>query len=262
MENVENVTTEEVENVATEENEVVDSVNESVKAEAVPTSKESKWAAFGAKVKEWGRKKIVNLKRKPQNIAFFVLIVSTLMYLLSLSTLSPGPTKDFSAVSWLGFCIFVNALFSILVLVLFLGIFPKHPKVNKKTGKKTRISISKIVLTALFIAVMIAMDILYYIILTGAISGNEKIFFSSAAEAQKYAQYLSPGFDLSTLDGNTGAKTYLLSSLNICIAHIVLVGLGALLLATLPLYKKLILKINTKKDIELGEAKEVIDIED
>lgn len=214
------------------------------------------------KVKEWFRKQLVNLKRKPQNIALLVLAISSIFYLLSLSTLSPGPTQDFSGTTWLGFCIFVNALFSILVLVLYLGIFPKYPKVNKKTGKKSYISIPKIVLTVLFMAVMIAMDILYYMILIGTMKGNEAKFFSTAAEAQKYIQYLTPGFDVSTMEGNLNAKPYLLASLSVSIAHIVLVGISAILLATLPLYKKLILKINTSKIVDFNENQEVIDIAD
>ncbi|MGN0805470.1 MAG: hypothetical protein ACI4MC_00405 [Candidatus Coproplasma sp.] len=255
---------ENIENVAVEEKETVEAVENSENVEATATEPQavSKSTVVKAKLKEWFRKKIVNLKRKPQNIAFLVLIISTVYYLLSLSTLSPGPTQDFSQVTWLGFCIFVNALFSILVLVLFLGIFPKYPKVNKKTGKKTYISIAKIVLTALFMLAMIAMDILYYQILVGTIAGNEAKFFASAAEAQKYISYLTPGFDVTSLNGNEGAKPYLLSSLTVSIVHIVLVGISGILLATLPLYKKLILKINTSKEVDFNNSQEVIDIED
>lgn len=235
---------------------------ETVEASATEPQTKSKGEVIKTNLKEWFRKKIVNLKRKPQNIALFVLAISSVFYLLSLSTLSPGPTQDFSGVTWLGFCIFVNALFSILVLVLYLGIFPKYPKVNKKTGKKTYISIPKIVLTVLFMVALIAFDILYYSILVGAIKGNETKFFASAAEAQKYIQYLTPGFDVTTLNGNVNAKPYLLSSLSVSIAHIVLVGISGLLLATLPLYKKLILKINTSKDIDFNNNQEAIDIAD
>lgn len=254
---------ENIENVAVEEKETVETVDNSENVEATATEPQtkSKGAVIKAKIKEWFRKKIVNLKRKPQNIAFLFLAISSIFYLLSLNTLSPGPTKDFSDAGWLGFCIFVNALFSILVLVLYLGIFPKYPKVNKKTGKKTYISIPKIVLTVLFIAAMIAMDILYYKILVGQMFNSPGKFFSSAAEAQKYAAYINPEIDLATIDFSKH-KTYLLGSLSVSITHIVLVGISALLLATLPLYKKLILKINTSKDIELGATKEVIDIAD
>ncbi|MGN1104263.1 MAG: hypothetical protein ACI4QI_05240 [Candidatus Coproplasma sp.] len=247
MENNENVAVEEI---------------ETVEATATEPQTPSKGTAVKSKAKEWFRKQIVNLKRKPQNIALFVLAISSIFYLLSLSTLSPGPTKDFSGTTWLGFCIFVNALFSILVLVLYLGIFPKYPKVNKKTGKKSYISIPKLVLTALFMIAMIVMDILYYQILVGTMAGNEAKFFASAAEAQKFINNITPGFDISTLEGNTAAKPYLLASLNVSIAHIVLVGISGVLLATLPLYKKLILKINTSKEVDFNNNDTVIDITD
>lgn len=255
---------ENIENVADENITTVDSTDstENIEEVAAVSVVDEPKPTFGAKVKEWFRKQIVNLKRKPQNIAFVLLLITSVFYLLSLSTLSPGPVTDFSTVSWLGFCIFVNALFSILVLVLYLGIFPKYPKVNKKTGKKRRINIAMIVLTAIFLAVMVAMDIWYYTILVNTMSGNEAIFFSSAAEAQKYQQYLSEGFDVTTLDGNTSARSYLITSLHITIAHIVLVAITAILIATLPLYKRLILKINTAKKIESGAANMELDIED
>ena len=48
-------------------------------------------------------------------------------------------------------------------------------------------------------------------------------------------------------------------SLTLAITHVVLVGIEAILLATLPLYKKLILKINTKKVIEENKLSEEID---
>lgn len=53
---------------------------------------------------------------------------------------------------------------------------------------------------------------------------------------------------------------YVQSSLNIAIAHIVLIAISAVLLATLPLYSKLIMKINTKKVIASTEMKENIDV--
>lgn len=251
MENNEIAVVEEVETVKAAEN------SQTVEVIAAQPQSKAKQSGFKAKAKEWFRKKIVNLKRKPQNIALFVLAISSIFYLLSLSTLSPGPTQDFSSVTWLGFCIFVNSLFSILVLVLYIGIFPKHPKVNKKTGKKSYVSIPKIVLTVLFIAAMIAMDILYYVILKSQIDGNPGKFFPSAEEALKY----NPAWDLTNVKFEN-YKPYLFGSLSVCIAHIVLVGISAILLATMPLYKKLIMKIDTSKQVDFSNAKEVIDIEE
>ena len=57
-------------------------------------------------------------------------------------------------------------------------------------------------------------------------------------------------------------RDYLVKALNLDIAHMVFLGISALLLATLPLYKKLIMKIDTSKVVESTEIKEVIDTED
>ena len=46
------------------------------------------WSNFKAGLKEWFRKQIVNLKRRPSNIAFLFLIVSSLIYILSLGSIS------------------------------------------------------------------------------------------------------------------------------------------------------------------------------
>ena len=127
--------------------------------EPAPAAPEKKPGAK-AKIKEFFRKKIVGLKRKPQNIAFFFLIVTSLFYLLSLNVLSPGPYVDFRETSWLGLCVFISTLFSILVLILFLNTFPKYPKVNKKTGKKSYVNYVMMALTFAFIAAMIVANIL------------------------------------------------------------------------------------------------------
>ena len=134
---------------------------------------ESKKIGVGAKIKEWCRKQIVNLKRKPQNIALFVLFVTSILFLMSLNTFSYVAFKSFNDVAWLGLCIFVSTLFSILVLVLYLNTFPKYPKVNKKTGEKHYINFVMMVLVFLFIAAMIAVDIIFFVILRGRIAGRE-----------------------------------------------------------------------------------------
>lgn len=218
--------------------------------------------SIGAKIKEWFRKRIVNLKRKPQNIAFIFLVITSIMFLMSLNTFSYVAFKSFSDVPWLGLCIFVSTLFSILVLVLFLNTFPKYPKVNKKTGKKRYINYVMMALVFVFIAAMIAVDIVYYQILVGRIAGREDMFFQTMAQANRYKNYWGPEFTAAKLEESTRYASQLVSSLNLAIAHVVMLGISAILLATLPLYKKLILKINTKKEIADNNIKEVIDTED
>ena len=123
----------------------------------------------------------------------------------------------------LGFPVFVNMLFCILVLLLYLWSFPKRKKPNY----------IMIALTFIFMGVMIALDIVFHINLAKAADN-----LSSAERA---------------------ALPFIDKSLTLAIVHVVFVGISAVLLATLPLYKKLIMKINTRKVVESTEIKEEID---
>lgn len=243
------------ENTVTEQNEVV--VDEQ---KATPVKQKE---GFGAKVKEWFRKQGVSLKRKPQKIAFLFFIISTVMYLIGLNVLSPGPVKNFGSKPYLGLSVFVTTLFSILVLVLFMNTFPKRGIRYKKNGKKHSMNYIMLALTFVFVLVMFLMDLLYYKQLTGCIAGNESTFFKDASQASKYVKYFAEDVTLDTIAYDpTNYKSYLVSALQLDIAHMVFLGISALLLATLPLYKKLIMKINTSKVVEGTEIKEVIDTED
>lgn len=243
------------ETAVTEQNEVV--VDEQ---KATPAKQKE---SFGAKIKEWFRKQGVSLKRKPQKIAFLFFVISTVMYLIGLNVLSPGPVKNFGSKPYLGLSVFVTTLFSILVLVLFMNTFPKRGIRYKKNGKKHSMNYIMLALTFVFVLVMFLMDILYYKQLTGCIAGNESTFFKDASQASKYVKYFAEDVTLDTIAYDpTNYKSYLVSALQLDIAHMVFLGISALLLATLPLYKKLIMKINTSKMIERTEIKEVIDTED
>lgn len=184
----------------------------------------------GSAIKEWFRKFTVKLKHRPMNIAFFVMIVSTILYLCSLGNYSQGAIT-YSTVSWLGLSIFVNTLFCILSLLLFMNAFPKRAKKPK---------VVMLVLFFLFVAAMITFDVLFYVR-----AGN--VYFAELADPAKNMGKISK---------------YMQPALNATIAHIVLVGLGAILTATYPLYGKLLNMINTKKVIESTEIKEVIETED
>jgi len=215
---------------------------------------------FSARAKEWLRKKIVILKRKPQRIAFLFFVITSVIYLIGLNTFSPGPVKDFSGQPWLGLSVFVNTLFSILILVLMLNAFPKRGKFYKKLNKKLSVNIVMLVLVFVFAAAMIFFDVLYYKQLLGCIAGNESKFFSTMEQAEKYKTYWSSNFS-GALD-SSNYKSYLAGSFTLDIVHIVFLGISVLLLATLPLYKKLIMKINTRKEVASTEIKETIDTED
>ena len=244
--------------VATEEVAVADeTVVEKVESTPEKPQKES----FKAKFKEWLRKQCVSLKRKPQKIAFLFFIISTLVYLIGLNVVSQGPIDDFQRTAYLGLSVFIVTLFSVLVLVLFMNTFPKHGIAYKKGGKKHSMNYIMLALTFLFVAAIIAFDVLYYVQMTKMIETNATKFFLTMSQANQYKKYLPADFTEASLKPDA-YKPYLLKSLNLSIAHIVLISISAIALATLPLYKKLIMKINTAKVVESTEIKEEIDTED
>lgn len=201
---------------------------EVVEADVQPSpEKPSKASKVGAAIKEGFRKFVVNLKRRPMNIAFFVLIVSTLVNLLLLGSYAQVAIDLDYGSEGQGLCVFVNQLFCILSLMLFLNSFPKREKKPK---------VPMLVVLGVFIAVMLAVDI-YLIIVWDA---------NFAADASYYVrtEAFKEAFDASW----TGV-----------IVHAAILGLAAILTATYPLYGKLINKINTKKAVETNEIKEEID---
>lgn len=217
----------------------------------------------GTKSKETLRKQTVNLKRKPQRIPFLFLLVTSVFYLFCLNDFSRTSSATLFDIDWLGLCVFVNSLFSILVLVLFMNAFPKHPIVNKKTGKKHKVNITMLVLGFVFIGIMIFMDAFYiYQFLNKAIAGRESLIFSTVDEAKNFSKYLSSGFLANPELDLTRYKDYILRSYTYAIAHIVLLGVTIIVYALLPLFKKLLMKINTRKVIEENNITEVIDTED
>ena len=184
-------------------------------------NKPSKGKQVGAAIKEWFRKRIVALKRAPHNIPLVYMVIVSFVWLVCLFTFSQA--VDASAANYTGIAVFLTTLFSILVLALFLSAFPKRKKPN----------IVFIVLVFVFMVIIILSDFLYY--------------------------YMETTF-LSTRDPSFAAgKPFIGKSLTLSITHMVLVGVGIILLATLPLYKKLLLKINTKKVIESNDLSEELD---
>lgn len=203
-----------------EDNNTVTATNES----AQPVEKKE---SFGAKIKEWFRKKIVALKRQTNVIPLFLFLITSLIYLLSLAAFSRTAMEGFPNGDMLGFPVFVNCLLSILIVVLHLNAFPK---------RKKKINIPNYVLVYVFAAILLAMDILYYIKVGAIVAKNGQ----TIAEAQDYVK--------------TAAA--------VSIVHIVFLGISVIALATLPLYSKLIMKINTSKVIEESQLDEVIETED
>lgn len=203
----------------------------------------------GAKTKEYFRKQVVALKRKPQKIAFIFLAIVAIYNLLTLTKYSNAIITYAQGVDWIGLLVFVNTLFSILILVAYLNAFPKLKKHNSKVvvtmtegGVKLHINILMIVVVVLMAAAMIVCEGFYYHIMNATCI--EKFGGGITAELKPAARLMQGTLPLS-------------------IAHIVLLGVFLLLLFTLPLYRKLIMKINTSVKVDSSASKiEGIDLQD
>lgn len=175
-------------------------------------------------IKEFFRKSLVSLKRSPQAIAMIALAVAFLIYSLNLTSIANTTARI--GLPNMGQCEFAAMLFSILAFVVFLRSFPKRQKANK------------VMLGLLFFmfALLIFVDIVYLTRIQEAV--------------------LNPSNPL-VIDVGTA---YVAVAINTVVAHIVCIGICAVLVATMPLYGKLLKKINTSIDVEGNGEMEAIDI--
>ena len=174
--------------------------------------------------KEMVRKFFVSLKRRPQNIPLVALLITFLVYSLNLTSISNTTAKIQGP--QMGLCGFVTMLLSILSFVCFLNAFPKRQKTN----------VPMLVLYFVMLAIVIFADIMYNTRIISAITrADNPIVITKSTE-------------------------YIIKAQNIVIVHIVLVGVTALLTALLPVYSKLIRKINTSVTVEDNGDLDVIDI--
>lgn len=187
-------------------------------------SKKQTSAAPRKGFKEFIRKFIVSLKRSPQNIAMLALAVAFLVYSLNLTAIS-NTTARINSPN-MGQCEFAAMLFSILAFVCFLRSFPKRQKANK-------------VMLGLLILMLVGLVFVDCVYLTRI--------------AQAIARVDNP-LEISV------ETAYIAIAHNAIVAHIVCIGICAVLLAALPLYGKLLKKINTSIDVEGNGEMEVIDI--
>ena len=165
-------------------------------------------------IKEAIRKGIVNLKRKPQTIPMVMLLVSFVVYSFNLTNMSNTTAKIQGA--GMGLCQFCIMLFSLLSFVCMLNAFP--------TRKKPVVPM--VVLMFVMFGVIVYCDIHYCNAIMAALTRAE-----------------SP----IVLDVNT---VYIANAYNMLQTFMILMGVTAVLVLTLPLYSKLIRKINTSVDVE------------
>lgn len=177
--------------------------------------------------KEFIRKFLVSIKRKPQNIAMFILLVGFVFFSLNLTSISD--TTALINTANMGQCEFCMMLFSILSFVVFMRAFPKRQKVK----------IPMLVLTFLFLGIIIFTDVVYLLRINEALT----------REANRIV-----------INYETGKNMFIDNAWRTLNIYLVFVGIVVLLLATLPIYSKLLKKINTSIDVEGNTNMTAVDL--
>ena len=177
--------------------------------------------------KEFIRKFLVSIKRQPQNIAMFILLVGFVFFSLNLTSISD--TTALINTANMGQCEFCIMLFSILAFVVFLRSFPKRQKVK----------VPMLALTFLFLGIIIFMDIVYLSRINEALTREENRII---------------------INYEAGTNLFIANAWSTLIVYLIFVGIVVFLLATLPVYSKLLKKINTSIDVEGNMNMTVVDI--
>lgn len=179
---------------------------------------------FVAGLKESFRKLLVSLKRRPHIIPLLVFVLAFLVYSLNLMNISDTTAKIQG--KGMGLCGFATMLFSLLSLLCFLNAFPHRKKVN----------VPMLVLAFLMIGVILFCDF-YYI---------------SAIDAARFREASPIVIGKNTL--------YIAKAYNMLHDHRIILIVGVALTALLPLYSKLLRKINTSVSVEDNGKLDAIDI--
>lgn len=185
---------------------------------------ETKAAKKAAKMPEFLRKLFVSLKRRPSIIALLVLAVGFLLYSLNLTQISNTTAKIQGA--GMGLCGFATMLFSMLSLVCALNAYPRRKKPV----------IPMLILAVLMLGLVVFCDVQY-----------RDIIFKA------YSREVDPIIiDASTI--------YIKHAYDMLMTHIVIEIIGTALLLLVPLYSKLLGKINTSVTVEDYGKLDAIDI--
>lgn len=178
---------------------------------------------FAAGVKEFLRKQIVTLKRNPSIIPLLMLVASFLVYSLNLTDVSDTTAKIQGA--GMGLCQFCIMLFSLLSMLCMLNSFPRRKKPN--------------------VPMIVIMGVMFVTMIYCCIHYRNAIFAALYRE-------VSP---IPMTDYITGAY-------NMLGTFMVMICITAGLVALLPVYSKLLKKINTSVNVEDNGEMEAIEIED
>lgn len=201
--------------------------------EKVEIGKDTETAKKPNRIKEFFRKFLVSLKRRPQNIAMFVYIVGLLIYTLNLTSVSN--TTAYIQKTPMGLCGFVAVLFSVLGFVCMINVYPKRQK-------------PKYVMLVLFFimsACIIVADIVYGARLNEGIDAHLATFTTAEQIAQFKIKY-----------------SYCYTVRGMLIAHMIIVAVSAVTFAVSPLIGKALKKIDTSVKVEYNSDIGTIDGED
>ena len=171
-------------------------------------------------MREFFRKRLVTLKRKPHQIALVVLGIAFVYFTLNLTNFSNTTARVNR--SGMGLAQFAMVLFSTLSVVCFMNAFPHRKKVR----------IPMLVLMFIMLAVIVAAGYVY----EGQING-----------------YIADGMDVVKYPSILSAK-------HVLHAHRIILVVAAALTALLPVYTPLLRAINTNIDVEGNGEMGTIDI--
>ena len=175
-------------------------------------------------LKEMVRKFIVALKRRPHMIPLVTFVIAFLIYTLNLSQVSNTTAKLQSA--GMGLAGFAVMLFSMLSMVSFMNAFPYRKPVNKPM----------LILMFVMNAIIIVADA-FYINAVNVVQSNPDTMVTIAKDTL-YIEY---------------ARYYLT-------VHIVVLAVALVLTVLLPVYSKLLRKINTNIEVESNADMGAIDL--
>ena len=175
-------------------------------------------------IKEFFRKRLVALKRKPQTIALLAFGLAFVYYSLNLTKISD--TTAYINLPGMGLAGFATMLFSILLMVCFMNAFPHRKKVN----------VPMLALMFVLVGIIIYAGVFYQGRITEALT--------------REVNPITVGAD----------KAYIQAAMNMLSVHRIILIVGVALVALLPVYSKLLKKINTNVDVADNGGMEAIDI--
>ncbi len=183
-----------------------------------------KKTSLKSRIQESARRRVVSLKRKPSTIPMTVLVIAFLVFSLNLTSMSNTTAKIQG--SNMGLAQFAIMLLSLLSILCLMNAFPRRKKTN----------IPMLVLMFLMLGGMVLCDIHYRNAIWTAVTRAENPIVVTAD------------------------TSYILSAYNLLQAHMILIIVTAALVALMPVYTRLLKKINTSVDIADNGAMEAIEI--